>query len=282
MIFKAYFITPPKIKAEPKIPKIIHYVWLGPNKMGPLEEKCINSWKKYLPDYKIMEWNENQLPLIDMPYVRKAYKEKKYAFVSDVFRFYALSKYGGIYFDTDTEVLKNMDEFLALDFFCGREKYDGELNLAMTPIGSIPNHPIINSLYNNYKNKAFDYSAAIEKPVTVTTTNQIINNEYLKKEFAKNKIMEIEKNAKIFPSWYFVNPKKFYKPYAIHHYRASWREDLQPVLKELISLNKISLNLYKNNNKMSDEFIWNFGEKVIFKIRISKLKYIVVTKKQNQ
>ena len=82
------------------IPKIIHYCWFGHNKKSKLIKRCIKSWEKYCPDYKIIEWNEDNFDINICPYVKEAYDEGKWAFVSDYVRFYVLKKYGGIYVDT--------------------------------------------------------------------------------------------------------------------------------------------------------------------------------------
>ena len=86
------------------IPKIIHYCWFGGNPLPVSAKKCIASWRKFLPDYEIKEWNESNFDVNSIPYTAEAYKAKKYAFVSDYARFYILYKYGGLYFDTDVEV----------------------------------------------------------------------------------------------------------------------------------------------------------------------------------
>ncbi|EKT54174.1 glycosyltransferase family 32 protein [Providencia burhodogranariea] len=101
------------------IPKIIHYIWVGDNQKPQFVLDCIATWKKYLPDYEIMEWGNECLKIIDNAYAHEAYENKKWAFVSDYIRLYALYKHGGIYLDTDVEVTKNFDDFLALDFFSG-------------------------------------------------------------------------------------------------------------------------------------------------------------------
>ena len=95
-----------------KIPKIIHYCWFGKGPKPELVLKCIASWEKYLPDYEIKEWNENNFDINSNIYCKEAYERKKYAFVSDYVRLYAVYNEGGIYFDTDLEVIKNMDVFL--------------------------------------------------------------------------------------------------------------------------------------------------------------------------
>lgn len=94
------------------IPKIIHYCWFGNNELPEVEKKCLKSWKDKLPDYKILFWNEENSNLFECEYVQQAYDNKKYAFVSDYIRIKALYEYGGIYLDTDVEVLKSFNSLL--------------------------------------------------------------------------------------------------------------------------------------------------------------------------
>ena len=94
------------------IPKKIHYFWFGPNQKSNQILEYIESWKKYLPDYEIIEWSEKNFDINCCQYVREAYEAKKYAFVSDYARLYVLYNYGGIYFDTDIEVCKSFEHFL--------------------------------------------------------------------------------------------------------------------------------------------------------------------------
>lgn len=103
------------------IPKTIHYCWFGRGKMPELAVKCINSWKKHLPEYKLKEWNEDNFDLDMYPYAREAYDNRKFAFVTDIVRLYALYSEGGIYMDTDVEVLRPLDEFLCHSAFSGFE-----------------------------------------------------------------------------------------------------------------------------------------------------------------
>lgn len=104
------------------IPKIIHYCWFGRTPLPALAVKCIASWKKYFPDYEIKEWNEDNYDVHSIPYIHEAYEAKKYAFVSDYARFEILYKYGGVYFDTDVEVIKPMDDIINRGPFMGCEK----------------------------------------------------------------------------------------------------------------------------------------------------------------
>ena len=105
-----------------KIPKIIHYCWFGGNPLPELAQKCIASWKKYCPDYEIREWNESNFDVNTAPlYVRQAYSKKKWAFVTDYVRLWAMTKYGGIYMDTDVEVTRPLDSILEHEAVSGYE-----------------------------------------------------------------------------------------------------------------------------------------------------------------
>ena len=103
------------------IPKIIHYCWFGRNEKSEKIKFCMDSWKKYLPDYEIIEWNEDNFHINEIKYVNEAYDKKKWAFVTDYVRAYALYKKGGIYLDTDVEITGNLDTFLTHGAFSGFE-----------------------------------------------------------------------------------------------------------------------------------------------------------------
>ena len=105
------------------IPKIIHYCWFGRGEMSELVLRCIDSWKKYLPDYTLQLWSEDNFDVASAPrYVQEAYAAKKYAFVSDFVRLWALEREGGVYLDTDVEVLRSFDPLLADTAFIGLEE----------------------------------------------------------------------------------------------------------------------------------------------------------------
>lgn len=104
------------------IPKIIHYCWFGRNPLPKSVQRCMASWRKYFPDYEIREWNEDNFDVTAIPYIQEAYALKKYAFVSDYARFYVLYHHGGLYFDTDVEVIRPMQDILARGAFMGIEQ----------------------------------------------------------------------------------------------------------------------------------------------------------------
>jgi len=190
------------------IPKIIHYVWVGPNDLTPLAEECIASWKKYLPDYEIKFWNETNSPM-NHSYVEHMYGEKKWAFVSDYIRFRVLKKYGGIYLDTDMELLRPLDDFLDEEMFVGRSK-TGDIESSI--IGVVPNHPAIDSALTFYD----------------TDTSRSISNTSPK--VLAEAIASCPETATVFPAKYFhpcdegekCTQEKLKDSYARHHWAESW------------------------------------------------------------
>ncbi len=146
-----------------KIPKIIHYVWVGPAPLTPLALRCIASWKKYLPEYEIKLWNEANSPM-QHHYVQAMYAKKQWAFVADYIRFRVLTNEGGIYLDTDTEVLKSFDSLLGHGAFFGKTK-DGVI--AAGVIGAQPQHPAIAAMLTVYDTDTV-YDTTRTSPRTVT------------------------------------------------------------------------------------------------------------------
>lgn len=135
------------------IPKIIHYCWFGPNNFPKTVENCIQSWKEYLPNYKFILWNESNSPM-EHQFVRSAYKAKKYAFVADYVRLWALYKYGGIYLDTDMFVVKHFNELISNEIFFGYETEKQDY-ISAGIIGSTPYHNFINNMLEQYDDLTF-------------------------------------------------------------------------------------------------------------------------------
>ena len=130
------------------IPKIIHYCWFGRGEKPKLAKKCIASWKSFCPDYEIIEWNEDNFDVNMNAYTKMCYEQKKYAFLSDYVRLLVVNKHGGIYFDTDVEVVKSFDDLLNYQAFFGFE--NNEYVASGLGFGSIPNHIVIKSMINEY------------------------------------------------------------------------------------------------------------------------------------
>ena len=156
------------------IPKIIHYCWFGRSPLPPLAIKCIESWRKYLPDYEIKEWNEDNFDVNIIPYTAEAYAQKKYAFVSDYARFWILYKYGGIYFDTDVEVIRPLDDIIARGGFMGFETdyKEGSIphEFSTNPglgLGVAPGLGLIKKMLDFYEIKHFKNEQNTRKQITV-------------------------------------------------------------------------------------------------------------------
>lgn len=135
------------------IPKIIHYCWFGRNEKSDIIKKCIASWKKYCPDWKIIEWNEDNYDVNRIPYVKEAYDSKKWAFVTDVVRLEVVKKMGGIYLDTDVELLANIDFLLENEAFYFFES-DRNISTGLG-FGASSNHESLKYLLSYYDNRNF-------------------------------------------------------------------------------------------------------------------------------
>lgn len=195
------------------IPKIIHYCWFGKNPKSELIQQCINSWKINLPDYKIMEWNEENFDVNSNVFTKEAYQKKKWAFVTDYVRAFALYTVGGIYLDTDVEIRHNLDFFLQHDAFTGFE----EVGFPFTALwGAKKGH--------DWPKKIIDYYDALD--VFTELTNTRIVSDFLinfyKVDPNKDEIQNLEDGICIYPSNYFC--LNIEKNYAVHHFEGSWLE----------------------------------------------------------
>lgn len=130
------------------IPKRIHYCWFGRGEKSKLAQKCIASWKNYCPDYELIEWNEDNFPIDDHPYAHYCLEHKKWAFLSDFVRLVVVAEQGGIYFDTDVELIKKPDELLRYEAFYG---FENDQNIATgLGFGAQANHPTILAMRQQY------------------------------------------------------------------------------------------------------------------------------------
>lgn len=208
------------------IPKIIHYVWVGGQEKPEAVLKCIDSWKKNCPDYTIMEWNENNFN-IDNIQVRKALSEKNWAFASDIIRVWALYQYGGIYFDTDLELIKPIDNLLTYKaFFC----YESPYWLGTAVLAAIPKHEIFKRIYERYEIDA--NIKFLTNPKTVHAFSAVLR--YDKHVKLKNNFIVLENDVALLPRDYFY-PLNYMtlacnitdNTYGIHYYKGSWHTKAQ-------------------------------------------------------
>lgn len=222
------------VTETPEIPKIIHYCWFGGKPLPLLAKKCIDSWKKFLPEYEIKQWDESNFDVNIIPYTSQAYEAKKYAFVSDYARLWLLYKYGGLYFDTDVEVIKPLDSIISSGAFMGCEnKFNPNMppvNLHINPglgLGALPMMYIFHELLELYDSLQFiKEDGSLNLKTIVEYTSELFVQHGLKN--CPN-IQRIE-GISIYPWDYFcpMTPTLIMNltenSVTIHHYSASWED----------------------------------------------------------
>lgn len=206
-----------------KIPKIVHYCWFGGNKKPDIVEKCLNSWNEFLYDYKIIEWNEDNFDINSNDYVKQAYEAKKFAFVSDYVRVYALYNYGGIYFDTDVEVFKSFDDLLEHESLWGFEEKN---YIATSTIGAQKGNKLIGEFLELYRDKCFiKNDGSFDDFTNVAMVTDMLKNKGIKLDGTYQSI----EGATIYSQTYFspydyINCRKIITEdtYCMHHFYKSW------------------------------------------------------------
>lgn len=143
----------PQLMDKPLIPKKLHYMWLGGKTIPDNLKNCLKSWKKYCPDYEIIEWNENNYDIAKHPYMKQAYDAKAYGFVPDYARLDILYNEGGFYLDTDVELKRNIDDLRYQEAFCGVEKWQ-VINFGGVS-GAVKGNPIIKKFLDARENIYF-------------------------------------------------------------------------------------------------------------------------------
>lgn len=219
-----------------KIPKVIHYCWFGRNPLPETAKKCIQSWRKFLPDYEIKEWNEDNFDINSCYYASEAYSAKKYAFVSDYARFWILYRNGGLYFDTDVELIRPIDDIIEKGGFMGCERSADSASSAekmgVAPglgLGIPPGRSLYKEILEFYEHTHFLNNDGTPNTVdtVVTITSRFLYSHGLKLT------PEVQYCADIwvYPNDYFapkdVDTKKLTiteNTRSIHHYDASWAE----------------------------------------------------------
>ena len=261
------------------IPKVIHYCWFGRNKLPETAEKCINSWKTYFPDYEIKEWNESNYDVNKIIFTKEAYKAGMYAFVSDYARLDILFNYGGIYFDTDVEVIKGFGNVLQNSVFMGFESL-GCVNPGLG-MGSEPHNSVLLEIMEYYRKK----HVLNKKGKNNTRTIVSITSEILKKYGLKNNnaIQNIA-GIRIYPEEYF-SPKSFEtgitkiteNTCSIHHFDGSWvtKEGHKSTQERWDFYKKYwndeyVVNIYKKMKEYEKRTVDNFSLKILYKIIIKR------------
>ena len=181
------------------IPKIIHYCWFGKGSMSETALKCIDSWHRFMPDWEYVLWNEDSFDISSYPYTREAYEAKKYAFVSDVARLYALSYYGGVYLDTDVLVYKSFEPLLEFSAFVG---FEGSKHspVGTCVIGSVAHGEWVGKQLADYKGREFVLS---DGSFDLTTNVSFITEQMIKGGFDSNGQEQDFGGVHVFPTDYF-------------------------------------------------------------------------------
>lgn len=203
------------------IPKIIHYCWFGGKGLPPLVKKCVRTWKKYLPDYQFILWNEKSFDINSNEWCSQAYAAKKYAFVADYVRLIALYNYGGIYLDTDIKLLKTLNGFLHHEAFMGFER---DNILSMGVMGVVKGNKLIAELLDYY-NQPFSLEV-----ITKSESNAVVATKYMEEKYnlKRDNSKQIIDGIHVYPKTYF-NPMDYWGNWdksnntvCVHLYMGSW------------------------------------------------------------
>jgi len=245
------------------IPKIIHYCWFGKNKLPKKHEEFIEGWKRLMPEYNIKCWNESLIDIDTVPFIKEAFINKKYAFVADYIRIYALFMEGGIYLDTDVKVFKRFDEYLEHGFFSSFECHprikklnevdnllsvDGlrkdksilkipGIGIMSAIIGAEKGHPFMNDMLNFYNSISFHevFENGLIIPTTLALNAEKYGFRYIDKK------QELSNNIVIYPTNIFSHyEQKSKNSVAVHYCVGSWvNATLMQQLKKKLNYLKI-------------------------------------------
>lgn len=233
------------------IPKTIHYCWFGGNPLPPLAKKCIKSWKKYCPDYEIIEWNEDNFDISSSPlYVRQAYEAKKWAFVTDYVRLYAMTRYGGVYMDTDVELVSSLNDFLIHEAFSG---FEDDQNVQTGIMACEKNFKLFISFLDYYNDAVF---VNADGSLNYTTNVKVMTDACVKRGLLLNGKLQNVEGFVLYPKDYFCpvcyetgQLKKTMNTVAIHWFSASWYDQKQ---KDDRIRRKKELKRIKNKERIHD------------------------------
>jgi len=208
------------------IPRIIHYCWFGGNPLPQSAQRCIASWRKFMPDCEIREWNEQNFDVNAHPYTRAAYAAGKYAFVSDFARYKILEEWGGIYFDTDVEAVAPIDDLLQLGAFLGIEDDQPPSVRSGLVMAVETHHPIIQEMLEFYDAQAKDDSTAmLDMGIVVSGMTEI----FIRHGFVRENRYQEVAGISLYPSEYFYpmdnatgRIKQTPNTRTIHRYDRTW------------------------------------------------------------
>lgn len=223
------------------IPKKIHYVWVGGNEKNNTIKQCMKTWGKHLEGYEVIEWNENNFDIDSHPFVKAAYKAKKWAYVSDYIRAYVIYKYGGIYLDTDILVLDNFDRFLNNRAFVGFENPQYPFTAVF---GAEPGHPLVKDMIEYY-DRLDEYKFYFEKNNTISVSDLLIKKYHCK---VGNKFQILDEDIAVYPDTVLCNPSE--NSISIHVFTGTWLEGKKALARKI----NVFLKIHVTNKKRAKLF----------------------------
>lgn len=247
------------------IPKILHLCWLSGDPYPTEVQKCLDSWKEKLPDYTVMLWDLSKVDVNVCNWTKQAFEKKKYPFVSDYVRFYALYNYGGIYLDSDVEVLKSFDDLLAQDFFFCFE-YTGIPEAAV--IGARKGLPWIKTCLDWYLKNDYVDQNGIERQIVAPLILRYCFETTIQGKLIDTGRIQTVQGGKIFPYEYF-SARNLYtgqnliseNSYSMHHFKNTWlKKDLKVKTKRRIHILMIKVfgkNIYNKVMYKIQKYIHN-------------------------
>ncbi len=248
------------------IPKIIHYCWFGRGQKNELAQKCIESWKKHCSDYTFKEWNEDNFDLNSNKYVRQAYDNRKFAFVTDYVRLYALYNEGGIYMDTDVEVLKPLDEFLKHSAF---SSFENNNKIPTGIMAAEKGNEWIFDLMQEYTDLEFidsqgnmDLTTNVERITNLTVEKYGLVQESSYQELGGGVVTMYPHDYFCPKDWQTGNIYLTDNTHTIHHFSGSWHTEKEKKASE-------------KNRKLRKKYLEKYGEEkteIIFQRRNKMLR----------
>ncbi len=218
------------------IPKIIHYVWVGGQEKPKNIRLCMKSWQKHLKDYKIIEWNESNFDINSNRFVKQAYERKKWAYVSDYIRAYAIYNYGGIYLDTDVIVMDNLEKFLSNKAFVGFENPQYPFTAVF---GAEKGHPFIKDMLDYYNDIDFEYDSNDEMAkVNTKSVSDILIEKYNCQ--VNNQEQLLKTGIHVYPDNILCNPSM--QSSTIHIFTGTWMETKSEFKRKFVTFLKVHIS----------------------------------------
>jgi hypothetical protein len=260
------------------IPRKIHCVWVGNAPKPDLVLQCMESWRKFLPGYELVEWGNREFQAIKNIYAEQAFANRKWAFVSDYIRLYALYHHGGIYLDGDLEITHSLDEFLHLSFFSSYENYRGTSHPVNTAImAAEPGNTLIKALLDEYEKAKFQTDIGLDQtPNTLRVTRYFSTHFNIQPPYNDASTTKLNDNSIIFPASHFCTPVPGLPNYAVHHFHGSWKDGFTRKRKLKLPRGLSLVRFRKTSSGVSNILPLAANERLLFRIRISKRKILAL------